>query len=160
MKTQQSTSQKVSGYHFSFKTFDELSVAELYEVLKLRIGVFVVEQNCPYHECDGHDLQSTHVMMYNPMGSICAYARYYSLSEPGTLHIGRVLVEKNHRMDGLGRMLMERVLTKIKENSGRDKIEIAAQLYLKRFYTDFGFEPVGEPYSDDRILHVKMIKHL
>lgn len=156
----QHASKKVPEYFFVRKTFEELSAAELYEIVQLRIAVFVVEQNCPFQDCDDLDLRASHLMLYDVEDNLCAYARYYFLSEPNTVHIGRVVVKKTLRMNGLGRLLMDRVLTEIRKNTTADSIEISAQLYLKRFYEDFGFEIEGRTYSEDRIIHVKMIKSL
>lgn len=160
MHEQQNTDQKVSGTYRVSKTFNQLSTVELYEVLKLRVNVFVVEQNCPYPECDDIDYEATHLMLYSQNHDLIGYARFYFLSEPNTVHIGRVAIAKSDRMNGLGRLLMDEVLTEIKQNKSTRKIEISAQLYLKKFYAGLGFECTGEPYKEDGIPHIKMLKQL
>ncbi len=159
VNVEQQNTQKVSEYRFVSKGFDELSARELYELLRLRIDVFVVEQNCAYPECDGVDINANHVLLINGENELCGYARYYPGIEKNSFHIGRVAVRKSLRMEGLGKKLMDVVLTEIKNKKAR-KIEISAQLYLQRFYTDLGFIATGDAYKEDGIPHIKMIKTL
>lgn len=138
------------------KTFNELTVQELYGVLQLRSEVFVVEQTCVYQDIDGTDESSYHLFCID--GSvIVAYAR---IIPPGinyeTASIGRVVVKRTHRRTELGKTLMLKSIHAVEELFSSDKITISAQLYLKRFYNQLGFAEVGEPYPEDDIPHIKM----
>ncbi|WP_129713924.1 GNAT family N-acetyltransferase [Pedobacter sp. SYP-B3415] len=143
---------------FVVKTFNELSTSELYQVLQLRNEVFIVEQNCPYPDLDNKDLQSYHLLYYAD-GQLAAYTRllpaglsYHEVS------IGRVVTAPLYRAKGLGRRLMEASISACYEKFGRSPIRIGAQLYLLRFYRSLGFEEQGEPYDEDGIPHIEMLK--
>lgn len=148
----------MNSIHWHTKAFEELTVEELYDILKLRTDVFVVEQHCPYPELDGKDKNCLHVFATHH-GSVVAYARIVppGLSYP-QMSIGRVIVHEKYRKDGLGRVLMNLVLDKIEEEFEAQEIQIGAQCYLKDFYGSFGFEPASEDYLEDGIPHVDMIR--
>lgn len=135
-----------------FAAGDELSAAELYALLKLRMDVFVVEQRAPYPELDGRDLlPDTEHVWYPPTGEPLAYLRL--LREPdGGWRIGRVCTAKPARGTGLGVRLMAEAMSRI----GDAGAVLDAQTYAKEFYARFGFAPVGEPYDDDGIEHITM----
>ncbi|WP_010301160.1 GNAT family N-acetyltransferase [Kurthia senegalensis] len=140
------------------KTFDELTTIELYTLLKERTDVFVVEQNCPYPEIDGKDIQSYH--LYKMDGDeIVAYAR---LLPKGVSYeeasIGRVLVKKTHRGQGLAQELLTRSLAYLEQHVGETTIKIQAQDYLRDFYGSFGFQAISETYLEDNIPHVDMLR--
>ncbi|WP_408956121.1 GNAT family N-acetyltransferase [Natroniella sp. ANB-PHB2] len=139
------------------KFFNELSANELYKLLKLRVDVFVVEQDCPYQECDNKDRKSFHLFAEEE-GSIVAYAR---LILPGVSYpeasIGRVVVAKEYRKQGLGRELMERGIDFLVTELQQGQIRISAQQHLSSsFYGQLGFKVVTEPYLEDGISHVEM----
>ncbi|KGO85777.1 GNAT family acetyltransferase [Flavobacterium rivuli WB 3.3-2 = DSM 21788] len=141
---------------FKIKPFNELSVAELYQVLQLRSEVFVVEQNCVYQDIDGKDSKALHVLgMFED--DIVAYARLFA---PGyyfdNASIGRVVINANYRDRKWGHSLMEAAIAGIKEHYGQDAITISAQLYLKNFYEGHGFIREGEEYLEDDIPHIRM----
>jgi ElaA protein len=142
---------------FKVKKFKELSVTELYAVMKLRQEIFVLEQNCPYVDADGKDLQSVHVMGYEKK-KLLAYAR---VVPPGvsykTPSIGRVVVDQKYRGKKYGYVLMEKCIKDVLKRYKTDSITISAQLYLKKFYTNTGFNAVGDVYPEDNIPHIKMI---
>lgn len=139
--------------------FEELTSADLYEALDLRIRVFVVEQNCPFRETDGLDRQALHLLGERE-GRVLAVAR---LLAPGVAFpeasIGRVASCPDARGQGHGRALMAQA---IKECEARwpGPIQIGAQRYLERFYESFGFAQHGEPYLEDGIPHIHMIRGL
>jgi len=140
------------------KTFDELTVPELYDILNLRNLVFVVEQDCPYLDTDGTDNRAHHIALYNGE-ELAAYARIF---RPGIKYpaasIGRVVVNPKHRGTHLGHVLMEQAVKAVKDLYHTGTISISAQAHLQRFYTKHGFETVSEEYMEDNIPHVEMIR--
>ncbi len=138
------------------KTFEELSLEELYELLRLRSEVFVVEQNCIYQDIDGKDRNAYHVLGIQK-NELVAYARVFSggdyFENPA---IGRVVVSKHHRKSGLGKLIIEECLSYIDEVLKAPIVELSAQTYLKRFYREMGFIEVGKEYLEDGIPHIKM----
>lgn len=136
--------------------FDELTATELYEMLKLRVDVFVVEQNCPYPELDNLDQQSVH-LAYRENGKILAYARLVPGEiKYGVPSIGRVIVDPAARGRGLSRELMNRSVDFIFTEWQPSEIRLQGQLYLKEFYQSFGFNPISDVYDEDGIPHVDM----
>jgi len=145
--------------HFICKHFLELSTTELYALLKLRQEVFIVEQNCPYLDCDGKDLESYHLLCYNSENDLVAHSRLLpaGVSYDGYVSIGRVVSSAKVRGKGFGKLLLEESLREIKLLFGEVPIKIGAQSYLTRFYAAFGFVSTGEEYLEDGIPHTKMI---
>lgn len=135
------------------KSFSELSVQEFYAIVKERIAIFVVEQNCPYQEVDAIDPIALH-HFYEEDGEILAYNRVYV---DGTVHIGRVIVNPNYRKQKLGQRLMKDTLAIIAKTYPDLPIEIGAQAHLQHFYAGVGFVTASEVYLEDDIPHVKMI---
>jgi ElaA protein len=141
---------------WELKKFDDLTVLELHDILKLRTDIFVVEQNCPYPEIDGKDSKVLH-LMYKKNGEIVAYAR---ILPPGVSYneasIGRVVVAKNHRGTGLGYKLLEQsVNASISEY--QSSIKIGAQAHLENYYAKAGFVKVSDAYLEDNIPHIDML---
>ena len=137
------------------KDFLSLTNDELYEILKLRVGVFVVEQKCAYQDIDDADRDAYHVF-YVDDGEIVAYAR---VLPKGTafenVGIGRVIAKK--RRCGLGTKVVTAAVNVAKEKFGADKIEVGAQVYCKSMYEKVGFKQVSDVYLEDGIPHVHMI---
>lgn len=139
------------------KTFDDLSVMELYDLLKLRSEVFVVEQECIYLDIDGKDDKALHVLGISE-GKIVAYSRIFKAGDYFmSPSIGRVVVAKSHRKKGYAKIMMKAAMEYIFNSLKEGKIELSAQTYLSRFYTELGFKIVGEAYLEDGIPHRKMI---
>jgi ElaA protein len=140
------------------RSWSEISADELYNLLKLRINVFVVEQNCPYPECDDKDQKSIHLFAMDYQGEVHACLR---IVEPGVsydeISIGRVANSAASRGTGLGKELMKRGLELIEERFGLIPVRISAQLYLKKFYESFGFVALGDTYLEDDIPHIEML---
>ncbi len=138
------------------KKFDELTGREVYEILKVRSEVFVVEQDCPYNDPDGKDLESIHIMIKEDE-KIMAYLRVIkagiSYEDPS---LGRVLVTKEARGKGLAREIVFHGINYIINNLKGKKITIGAQEYLKDFYKSLGFEGVSDVYLEDDIPHLDM----
>ena len=143
---------------WKIKAFDNLSVHELYDLLRLRSEIFVVEQNCVYLDLDGKDKVALH-LFGEFEGKIVAHARLF---KPGITFenssIGRVTVDANYRDRKWGHDLMREAIAGIKCYFGESQITIGAQLYLKKFYESHGFVAVGESYLEDDIPHIEMRK--
>ena len=136
------------------KHFSELTAQELYEIYRLRVSVFVVEQKCCYQEVDDADENAYHVWLRDKDG-IEAYARV--LPRGATfpeVSIGRVIAVK--RRCGLGKQIVAAGIGTAKEKLHADKITIEAQTYVKKLYEDFGFHQTSEEFLEDGIPHVQM----
>ncbi len=138
------------------KTYPELTREELYEILRVRVAVFVVEQQCPYQEVDGVDPESLHVF-FREGGEVTAYLRAFP-KEPGTVQMGRVLTVR--RGEGLGGALLKAGIGQIREKMDPYRIYIEAQCYAKGFYEREGFRVCSEEFLEDGIPHVGMILQL
>jgi ElaA protein len=138
------------------KSFDDLTVNELYAILRLRSAIFVVEQNCVYLDLDGKDKLALHLFGESE-GKIVAYSRLF---KPGitfdNASIGRVVVDANFRDRKWGHDLMREAIAGIKNHFGESKITIGAQLYLKKFYESHGFIQSSDMYLEDDIPHIEM----
>ncbi len=143
---------------WQLKTFHQLSSLELYEVMRLRGEVFVVEQNCPFVDADGKDVASHHLCGFH-QGELVAYAR---LVPPGSCYaepsIGRVLTAGKYRKLGYGKLLMQQALRETEKLHGQIAIRIGAQYYLKNFYEAFGFQDINDHYLEDGIAHLIMLR--
>ncbi len=139
------------------KKFDELSVHELYAILQLRNEVFIVEQNCPYPDCDNKDFKCWH-LMGTENEKLLAYAR---LIPAGVSYretsIGRVVSSPQARGKGLGKELMRESIQRVRQLFQTESIRIGAQLYLQDFYKGFGFIKDSEIYLEDNIQHIEML---
>ena len=140
------------------KPFYELSLDELYELLKLRSEVFVVEQNCVFLDQDDKDQKCFHLLLYKE-GDLVGYSR---LVPPGLSYsemaIGRVITAPSVRGTGLGKVLMELSITYCHQFFGKGHIRLGAQVYALDFYSRLGFEVAGEEYDEDGIPHVEMVR--
>lgn len=130
------------------KTIDELTSRELLAIIKARIDIFVVEQNCVYGDIDGNDLIAQHVCLYQD-NQLAAYARVFE--HDSIVRIGRVL--STVRGKGYARALMQYCLTAHCESR---EVKISAQTYLIDFYASLGFVEVGETYLEDGLPHIEM----
>ncbi|MGG7162276.1 GNAT family N-acetyltransferase [Clostridium ihumii] len=138
------------------KRFNDLTNIELYEILKLRNEVFIVEQNCAYQDCDNKDFKSYHILSYDNE-NIVAYLRILEKSVSyNEVSIGRVLVKKNYRGKGIARKNMLYAMSFIEDKLKEDRIRISAQQYLLEFYKSLGFKVVSDIYLEDNIPHVEM----
>ena len=143
---------------WKIKEFNELSVNELYQILKIRQEVFIVEQTCYYLDADGYDEKAIHLWAVKE-GEILAYCRIFKegvkYEEPS---IGRVLTNQNFRNFKLGKILMKLALEVIEARLGSKKVRICAQDYLIKFYNEFGFYDTGKKYLEDDIPHTEMAR--
>ena len=138
------------------KKFDALSVAELYQILRLRSEIFVVEQNCVYQDLDNKDQKALHLFgEYD--GKIIAYSRLFKAGDYfDCSSIGRVVVATNYRDKKFGHDLIKQGIAEIRNNFNEENITISAQLYLKKFYESHGFIQTSEMYLEDDIPHIEM----
>ena len=136
------------------KRFEELTAKELYEILQVRAAVFVVEQNCPYQDLDGVDLDAYHIY-FKEEGKIVAYLRVIEKGKRlDEVSIGRVISLK--RRQGLGSELMRLGLKVAKEKFGAETVLVGAQVYAKPFYESVGFRQISGEYEEDGIPHIYM----
>lgn len=143
---------------FYIKTFSELSAIGIYEVLRLRSEVFVVEQDCVYQDIDGKDQKAIHVLGFKE-NELIAYARIFDSGDYFELpSIGRIVVKEEERKFKYGYQLVDTSIQYILENFQDKSILISAQTYLTKFYNSLGFEQVGEGYLEDGIPHIKMLR--
>lgn len=134
------------------KFFNELTTTELYELLKARAEIFIVEQTCPYQDLDGKDYDSLHVF-YEFDGKVIAYLRAF-LKEEGVVQMGRVLTVEHGT--GLGGKLLKEGIAQIKEKYSPKSIYIEAQCYATGYYAREGFKICSDEFLEDGIPHVEM----
>lgn len=156
---------------WQFHRFETLNTLSLFELLKLRVNVFVVEQECAYPELDEHDKApyTLHLLGYENKQEgkqLIAYARAMppaslaasvtEQADTAAVRIGRVVVEKKHRGSGVAQRLMQRLIERLQSDySGRDQ-ELAAQTSVQGFYAAMGFVPISDVYTEDGIEHIDM----
>ena len=137
------------------KAFNELSLDELYEILRIRAEVFVVEQNCAYQDLDEVDKDAYHVYLKDE-GKIVAYLRVVDKDKRlDEVSVGRVISLK--RRCGLGSVLMQAGIRVAKEKFGAKKVKVGAQIYAQSFYESVGFRRISDEYLEDGIPHAYMI---
>lgn len=142
---------------WSLKTFEQLSTHELYQILKARVDIFVVEQACAYEEIDNFDQQSAHLFLRSE-DKLVAYVRLVpKQTKFNEVSIGRVLVVKEFRGNGYAKAIMEKAINHIINEWKENVIKIQAQHYLINFYASLGFEQVTDVYLDDGLPHIDMI---
>ncbi|WP_417445505.1 GNAT family N-acetyltransferase [Kangiella sp.] len=141
-----------------WRSWNGLSKKELYDALQLRLAVFCVEQNCPYQDLDGLDKQAMHLLAYDD-GQLVGYLRLFESLEHyhGLAAIGRVCIEQSARKQGLAREIMQLALNYSDQHFSKN-IKISAQEYLEDFYSSLDFVTVTEPYLEDGIPHIGMIR--
>ncbi|MBY4677243.1 GNAT family N-acetyltransferase [Marinobacterium arenosum] len=147
--------------NWQLKTFAELTLDQLYDLLQLRNEVFVVEQACPYGDIDGQDRdpQVRHLLGYDG-DRLLAYLRLLppDMAYPGRACIGRVVTHPDGRGNGLGRRLLAEGLRHCERCWPQSAIQIGAQAYLQDFYAGYGFVASSEVYLEDGIPHLHMLR--
>ncbi|MRX69547.1 ElaA protein [Flavobacterium resistens] len=145
-------------FNHTIKSFDEFTNHELYQMLRLRSEVFVVEQNCPYLDLDNKDQESFHLLYFvNDELAGCTRLLPAGLSY-SEIAIGRVVIAPRFRGLGLGTKIMEASIAGCQEKFGEGPIRISAQYHLSKFYQSVGFVEQGEPYDEDGIPHIEMLR--
>ena len=139
--------------------FESFPPLILYDVLRLRSEVFVVEQNCAFQDIDRQDLDAHHLLGYNEGGELVAYARLFAAGKShAEASIGRVIVAQPFRQYGLGRELMRQALAHSDALFGPQPNKIGAQQHLEQFYNSFGYAQCGPMYLEDGIPHIPMLR--
>lgn len=143
---------------WKIKSFEEITTSELYEIVKARVDVFVVEQDCPYPDLDGYDQKAIHIWAEEDQ-NVLAYCRIFNkgIKYPET-SIGRVLTTEKARGKSLGKQLIQYAVETIENRFHTSEVRISAQDYLLRFYSGFGFEDTGKKYLEDNIPHTEMFR--
>ena len=138
------------------KHFEELSARELWEIYRLRVSVFVVEQTCPYQEVDDHDPAAWHLWLQDEEG-LQAYARVLPAgTAQEEVSIGRVI--SCRRRIGLGTQIVREAICVAEQKLGAERILLEAQVYAKQLYAKLGFREVSEEFLEDGIPHVRMLR--
>ncbi|MGI2031898.1 GNAT family N-acetyltransferase [Rhizobium panacihumi] len=145
------------AYTTDVRRLEDFSAVELYVMLKMRVDVFVVEQECAYPELDGNDTDCLHLRLFDG-ADLLACARLWRPSPDVLPRIGRVAVSPNHRGKRLGDALMREAVIECEKAYPGEAIEISAQAHLQKFYGSFGFERTSEEYLEDGIPHVDMVR--
>jgi ElaA protein len=141
---------------FQTKPFSQLSTQELYDILKLRCEVFIIEQNCVYLDIDSKDQKAIHVLGYYN-NELVAYSRLFDAGDYfENASLGRVIVATKYRDRKWGNNLMIEAISAIKKHYNKTQITISAQLYLQKFYESHGFIVTSESYLEDDIPHIEM----
>ncbi len=147
---------------WQWSRFRDLRPDDVYAVMQLRVAVFIVEQNCAYQDADGRDPSAWHLLgwLQGPdERTLVAYARVF---EPGIRYaegsVGRVVTAARVRRSGFGRALMAEALRRLESLAPGQPVRLAAQRYLEHFYSDLGFRAASEPYEEDGIMHVDMLR--
>ncbi|KNB62134.1 GNAT family acetyltransferase [Chryseobacterium sp. Hurlbut01] len=143
---------------WKIKSFEEITTSELYEIIKARVDVFVVEQDCPYPDLDDYDQKALHLWAEKDQ-KVLAYCRIFNkgIKYPET-SIGRVLTTEKGRGKNFGKQLIQYAVETIENRFRTSEIRISAQDYLLRFYSGFGFEDTGKKYLEDNIPHTEMFR--
>jgi ElaA protein len=143
---------------WKIKSFEKLTMKELYAILKIRQEVFIVEQTCYYLDADGYDEKAIHIWG-EKNAEIVAYCRIF---EPKIKYsessLGRVLTNPSYRNLKLGKVLLKIALNTIEVKFNTTQVRISAQDYLLRFYSEFGFISTGVEYLEDDIPHTEMLR--
>lgn len=147
---------------WQWSRFDQLDAGAVYDMLAARQQVFVLEQACLYPDIDGIDRDAHHLLGWRVDGGRRELVAYLRCVPPGAKYaepsLGRVLTTAAARGSGIGVALLENGLRHAQELHPGMRIRISAQLYLRRFYERFGFEATSEPYDEDGIAHIEMLR--
>ena len=150
--------RSLGAIDWQFVAFESLSPQQLYAVLQLRGEVFMIEQNCVFQDMDGFDNQAMHLLGVSD-GELLAYARCFPAGVKfAEASIGRVLTRASARGLGLGHVLMRQAIDRLAAQWGSQPITIGAQARLEGFYRQHGFATVGDPYIEDAIPHIEMLR--
>ncbi|HYD81958.1 MAG TPA: GNAT family N-acetyltransferase [Paucimonas sp.] len=147
---------------WQWSAYEQLQIDELYALLAARQEVFILEQRCFYPDLDGIDRRAHHLLGWQRQGGERKLAAYLRCVAPGVKYaeasLGRVLSVPAARGTGIGKQLLEEGLRHAERTYPGTRIRISAQLYLRRFYESFGFRATSEPYDEDGIPHVEMLR--
>ncbi|AZB31424.1 MULTISPECIES: GNAT family N-acetyltransferase [Chryseobacterium] len=149
----------MSNIVWKIKSFEELTTSELYEIIKARVDVFVVEQDTPYPDLDGYDQKALHLWAEQEDKTVLAYCRIFDRGiKYNETSIGRVLTTEKARGKNLGKQLIQYAVETIENRFKTSEVRISAQDYLLRFYSGFGFTATEKKYLEDNIPHTEMFR--
>lgn len=141
----------------AIKHYQELTKDEFHDLIQLRIGVFVIEQNCPYQEVDGLDKDAYHLIVTDKDKMVGTLR----MLKPGVVYpelaIGRVMSHEDYRDRKMGHLMMEKAMVFIKEELKLSTVRLSAQSHLTSFYEKYGFNSTGKEYLEDGIPHTEML---
>lgn len=142
-----------------WRSFEELTTHELYDILALRQDVFVIEQQCKDQDLDHRDQKALHLLGIQN-NKLVAYLRLFptGVLYPDAATFGRVLTAESARGQGIGKEAIQQVFLYLEKLGNTAPIIISAQLYLQKFYESFGFQVISDPYDEAGIPHIKMRK--
>jgi len=143
-------------FQSTIKPYNDLSKDQFFDILKLRIEIFVVEQCCYYQELDDEDKAAFHVFIYND-GIIVAVGRIIPNLHNKEVKIGRIAVKMEYRKKGLAYKMMKDIMNFISKDYKNFSVLLSAQTYLIGFYQSFGFKEIGNTYLEDGIEHINMV---
>ena len=143
-------------FQSTIKPYNDLSKDQFFDILKLRIEIFVVEQCCYYQELENEDKEAFHVSIYND-GIIVAVGRIIPNLHNKEVKIGRIAVKMEHRKKGLAYKMMKDIMNFISKKYKNFSVLLSAQTYLIEFYQSFGFKEIGNTYLEDGIEHINMV---
>ena len=143
-------------FQSTIKPYNDLSKDQFFDILKLRIEIFVVEQCCYYQELDNEDKEAFHVSIYND-GIIVAVGRIIPNFYNKEVKIGRIAVKMEYRKKGLAYKMMKDIMNFISKKYKNFSVLLSAQTYLIEFYQLFGFKEIGNTYLEDGIEHINMV---
>ena len=143
-------------FQSTIKPYNDLSKDQFFDILKLRIEIFVVEQCCYYQELDYEDKEAFHVSIYND-GIIVAVGRIIPNLHNKEVKIGRIAVKMEYRKKGLAYKMMKDIMNFLSNDYKNFSVLLSAQTYLIEFYQSFGFKEVGDNYLEDGIEHINMV---
>ena len=140
------------------KSYDELTKEDMYQLFKLRVQVFMIEQQCLYSEFDGHDDKAIHCLGWKDK-QLVAYSRLFASGDyfPHHASFGRLAIDTTLRKKGVGKILLKQTMDIIHQRWPHESIKISAQHYLLDFYRKAGFQQEGDPYDEDGIPHIAMV---
>ncbi len=143
-------------FQSTIKPYNELSKDQFFDIIKLRIEIFVVEQSCYYQELDNEDKKAYHLSIYED-GIIVAVGRIIPNAKNKEIKIGRIAVKMEYRKKGIAFSLMKDIMNFISKKYPEFSTLLSAQTYLVEFYQSFGFKEIGDKYLEDGIEHINMV---
>lgn len=142
---------------YVLKEFDQLSIDELYQIIQLRLEIFVVEQDCVYQDLDGKDKVAYHLFVRDDDEIVAVLRILPENVSYEEMAIGRVVVRKSHRGQGISKAMMKMAIEFIVNDLGKNRIRLSGQAYLVDFYTNLGFKRVSDEYLEDGIPHFEFL---
>lgn len=142
---------------YVLKEFDQLSLDELYQIIQLRLEIFVVEQDCVYQDLDSKDKVAYHLFVKDDDEIVAVLRILPENVSYDEMAIGRIVVKKSHRGQGIAGAMMKMAMDFIVKDLGKNKIRLSGQAYLVDFYTNLGFKRVSDEYLEDGIPHFEFL---